>query len=447
MTRRAVSRRTFLRGTLAGSAVALALPRLECMLDVNGTAYADGSELPTRFGVWFFGNGVRHEHWIPSEVGPSWQPKEQLAPLVDAGLKPHFSVISGLSVKTPFYVHHSGMTAITSGAPMKVVGKVRDTIVTTVSQPTIDMVAAQKLAGKTPFRSLELGVCKFRGTDEGTTFQYLSMNGPNNPNPPEYVPERLFERLFGLMPEDPRFAQITKARASVLDAVRGQIGALSQRVSAHDKQRLDQHFESVRAIERRLSTQGTNACAAPVRPSTPPDDDAKEPIAEKNALMSDLLAVALACDLTRVFTYCFDACGSATYFWQTNASDGMHQMCHKGRNDLVHRAVVFMMKQCARTLSTLRDTPEAGGSVLDNCAILVTSEHAEGDSHTQDDFPILLAGRGGGRLRTGLHVRSTTRENTSKALLTALRGAGVALPAFGHEEGRVTEGIAALEVS
>ena len=84
--------------------------------------------------------------------------------------------------------------------------------------------------------------------------------------------------------------------------------------------------------------------------------------------------------------------------------------------------------------------------MLDNCAILVSSEHTEGDRHSQDDFPILLAGNGGGRLRTGLHVRSATRENTSKALLTALRGAGVSLSACGTDEGRVTDGITALEV-
>lgn len=445
MTKRALCRRTFLRGLLGGSAVALALPRLDCMLDTNGTAYADGSALPVRFGIWFFGNGVRHEHWTPEAEGADWRPKAELAPLVDAGLKPYLSVVSGLSVKTPFYPHHSGMTAITSGAPMKVVGNVRDTIVSTVSQPSIDMVAAQHLGGKTPFRSLELGVCKFRGSDEGTTFQYLSMNGPNNPNPPEYAPDKLFERLFGVGQKDPRFALISAARASVLDAVRGQIGSLSGRVSARDKQRLDQHFESVRAIERRLSTEGQNACRAMAKPVPPKDDDTKEPIAEKNALMSDLLAVALACDLTRVFSYCFDTCGSATYFWQTQATDSMHQMCHKGRNDRVNDAVVFTMQQCTATLKRLMDSPEGGGSVLDNCSILVTTEHGEGDSHVQDDFPIVIAGKGGGRLRAGLHVRSATKENTSKALLTALRGAGLPLSAFGHAEARVTEGIGALE--
>lgn len=445
MPRRALDRRTFLRGMLAGTAVSLALPRLEGMLNTHGTAYADGVQLPLRFGVWFFGNGVRREHWVPDATGAGWQPKAELAPLVDAGLKGDFSVVSGFSVKTPFYPHHSGMAAITTGAGFKVLGNVRDTIVSTVQKPSVDVLAAQHHRGKTPFGSLELGVCKFRGTDEGTTFQYLSMNGPNNPNPPEYAPSRLFERLFGVPVNDPRFAQIVAARRSVLDAVTGQIRALAGQVGARDRARLEQHFDSVRSIEMRLATEGKSACSAPLAPRDPEGPEGKDPIAEKNALMSDLLALALACDLTRVFSYCYDPCGSSTHFWQTKAKDGMHQMCHKRMNDLVHAAVRFTMQQCAYTLGRLQSTPEGGGSLLDRCAIVVTSEHAEGDTHSQDDFPILLAGKGGGRLKSGLHVRSTTKENTSKVLLTALRGAGLPLTRFGTKEGEVSEGVGALE--
>lgn len=444
MTSPKLGRRALLRGTFAGAALGLALPRLEAMLNTHGTAYADGTELPRRFGLWFFGNGVRADQWVPEQTGPGWTPKEELAPLVNAGLKPYLNVISGLEIKTPYHAHHSGMTGITTGAPMKVLGNVRDTIASTVSAPSIDMVAAAALAGQTSFRSLELGVCKFTGTDEGTTFQYLSMNGPNDPNPPEYSAAGLYGRLFGLSPQDPRFAQLTRARRSVLDVVSAQITRLQKRVGASDKKRLDQHFESVRAIEKRLASAGATQCQTPSAPVDPEDVSGKEPITEKNVLMSDLLTVALACDLTRVFTYFFEPCGSGTYFWQTDASDGMHSMCHAGANDLVHRAVVFTMERCAETLTRLRDATEGNSTLLDQSSILITTEHTQGDTHSQSDFPILTAGRGGGKLKSGTHVR-IDGGNTTRALLTVLRGAGLALDEFGADEGHVTEGIGELE--
>ncbi len=440
-----LARRSFLRGMAGGAAVAFALPALDIMLDDHGTALADGTELPRRFGLWFFGNGVRREFWIPDGEGKLWTPRAELQPFADADLLAYLNVISGLEIKTPKHAHHSGMTGITTGAPMQVLGNVRDTIASTVSQPTIDVVAANYLKGKTPFQSLELGVCNFHGTDEGTTFQYLSMNGPNDPNPSERSPVKIFERLFGTSPADPKFARETQARKSALDVVQKQIRALQGSVGKNDKQRLEQHFDSIRAIETRLQLQGTTACAAPGMPVDPTEVSGKEPIAEKNKLVSDLLGVALACDLSRVFSVLFETCGGGTYFWQTNADDGMHSMCHAGANDLVHDAVVFTMSQCAYFLGVLKATPEGAGNLLDNSSILITTEHSEGDTHSQDEFPILTAGRGGGKLKSGIHYRSTTKENTSKALLSVLRGAGLPLAELGHEAGKVSEGITAIE--
>ncbi|HEX2677294.1 MAG TPA: DUF1552 domain-containing protein, partial [Polyangiales bacterium] len=138
-----LARRTFLRGAAGGAVAAFALPALDIMWNDNGTAHADGTPLPVRFGMWFFGNGVRRQHWIPTTEGTGWTPGEELQPFADAGVLSYLNVISGLEIKTPYHAHHSGMTGITTGAPMKVLGNVRDTIASTVSQPTIDVVAAQ----------------------------------------------------------------------------------------------------------------------------------------------------------------------------------------------------------------------------------------------------------------------------------------------------------------
>ncbi len=436
-----MDRRTFLRGVLGGAAATIALPTLEAMLGSNGDALADGRPIPTRFGVWFWGNGVRREHWIPDGEGTGFRPRAELAPLND--VRDWVSPVTGLEIKTATHPHHSGMTGIMTGMRYHQVGTTRDTIVSTFAGPSCDQIAAAAFEGQTPYRSIEVAVARFRGTDEGTTFQHLSHNGPNNVNPSEYEPRRVFERLFGMGPTAP---QLDFARKSVLDVVNAQIRGLQGRVGARDRQRLEQHFESVRAIELRLAA-GAARCATPGAPADFPDVDGREQLAERNVAMSELMALALACDMTRAFSVMYSSAGSGVVVWPAGANNGLHQMCHDegAPQPTVHRAVVFIMEQLAHFLRRLRDTPEGDGNLLDHCSILCTTELSEGNVHSNDEFPILIAGKGGGRLRGGVHYRSHGRENASKAVLTALRGAGIPLGGFGAEAGHVTDSLGALE--
>jgi len=443
MSRSKLSRRTVLRGVLAGGGVvALGLPLLDAMLNDSGTALADGPEIPTRFGVWFWGNGVRREHWIPSGEGSGWTAGEELAPL--DGVRDWLSVVSGLEIKTATHPHHSGMAGIMTGAPYLKLGDVRDTIVSTFAQPSVDQVAAAYFEGKTPYHSLEVAISRFRGTDEGTTFQYLSHNGPSNVNPSEEDPQVFFKRLFGAGPAEP---QVLAARASVLDAVHDQVKTLQGTLGARDRKRLDQHLESIKTLEDRLKGPVAK-CITPLDPGQFPDVDGKEQIEEKNRAMSDLMALALACNLTRSFSIMFSTAGSGVIMWPIGAVNGLHQINHDEAPPAptVHAATVFTMKQLAYFLEKLRDTPEGAGNLLDSCSILCTTELSEGWTHSNDEFPILIAGKGGGRLKGGIHYRSQSKENTSKALLTALRGAGLPLTEFGYEGGYVTDGVSAIEV-
>ncbi len=437
MKRQVLSRRTVLRGLIGGAAVSVGLPLLETMSPPLAWA---GPEAPRRFGVWFWGNGVRRAHWIPSSTAPDWAAPEELQPLM--GVRPYVSVITGLEIKTATHPHHSGMAGIMTGARYHQNGITRDTIVSSFAYPSVDQVAAEHIGKQTPYRSLELGVCTFRGTDEGTTFQHLSHNGPNNVNPSDYSPVSVFKRLFGALPA-PRD---NRARRSVLDAVTQQIKGLSGTVSAHDRVRLDQHLSSIRAIEKRLA-EDAMACQAPPAASDYPDQMGREQIEQKNRAMSDLLAVALSCDLSRVFSVMFSCAGSGVVVWPAGASNGLHQTCHDepSPQPIVHKAVVFTMQQLAYFLQKLRDTPELGGNLLDHSAILCTTELSEGNTHTNDEFPVLLAGKAGGKLRGGVHYRSPSKENASKALFTVLRAAGLPLTKFGYGPGEVTSGITAVE--
>jgi hypothetical protein len=443
-----LSRRMVLRGMAAGSVVTVGLPIFECLLDDNGEAWADGEELPLRFGLWFFGNGVRLDSWLPT-VGHDWQlPGDgELAPLVEH--KDYVSVVSGLSVKTPRHAHHSGMATICTGGPHLKIDDVRDTIVSTFKYPSVDQIAADWFMQNTPtaYRSLEAAVTRFRGTDEGTTFQYLSHNGSlggeTNVNPSEESPQKFFQRLFGEETADPL---IKSARASVLDAVGTQIGALQPKLGAGDRQRLEQHLESIADLERRLGAPLAE-CSKPDDPGEFPDLEGKEQMAEKNVAMSDLMALALACDLTRSFSIMFSTCGSGAVMWPAGSTDGQHYMNHTEPSPWTkqHESVKFTMAQLGYFLNRLKETPEGAQNLLDRCSILVCTEHTEGWTHSQDDMPILICGKGGGRLKGNVHQREVGG-NTTKALLTALRGAGLPLNDFGYEAGHVTAGMSELEV-
>lgn len=444
------SRRIFLRGLLGGAAVAVGLPLFDFMLNDNGDALAGGEAMPARFGLWFFGNGVHLPTWTPQVVGPDWTVPQDNALAALLPHKEHVSVVSGLSVKTPRYPHHSGMAAVCSGGPHLKVDDVRDTIVSTFKYPSVDQVAAQyfQSLSPSPYRSLEVAITRFRGTDEGTTLQHLSHNGSlhgeTNVNPSEESPQAFYDRLFNRVPTDPL---VREARLSVIDAVSGQLKGLQTRLGARDKQRLDQHLSSISDIETRLKGATTD-CALPAGPGELPDIDYKEQIAEKNTAMSDLMAVALSCGLTRAFSICFSTCGSAAIFWMAGHNNGQHYVNHTepAPYPKQQEAVRFTMRQLAYFLDRLKSTPEGAGSLLDHCSILVGTEHAEGWSHVQDDLPMLICGKGGGRLRGNYHHRNQGG-NATTALLTALRGAGLPLTELGHEEGFVTEGIAELETA
>ena len=233
MSRTKLSRRHVLKAALAGGGIAtISLPLLDIMCDRTGEALAAGEKLPDRFGLWFWGNGVRSEHWVPPTVGADWTPSVELEPLAD--LVPYVSVVSGCEIKTATHPHHSGMAGILTGEHYRHLGYVRDTIVSTFESQSVDQIAADWFEGLAPFRSVEAGVTWFRGTDEGSTFQHLSHNGPNNVNPSEYDVVRLYDRLFAL----PTDADRDLARASVLDTLQWKGSRLQARLGVDRGPRL-----------------------------------------------------------------------------------------------------------------------------------------------------------------------------------------------------------------
>lgn len=480
MNKRALSRRTFLRGAAYGVAASVGLPALEAMLHPNGHALADGTSLPKRFGVFYWGNGVVSNAWIPTQTGASWQ----LSPLLKsfANVKDYVSVVSGTVVYLPYQVsgHMGSLQSITSGA----LGTAQGGLNYAYAAKTFDQAIADKLGASTRFASLHLGVASTDASDAdfGAVAKAISHNGPNSPNLPQCNPIALYDRVFGSgfsAGGAAPVASVTLAtRKSVLDVVAADTKALQARLGAADKQRLDQHLQGIVDLEKQLSTMPMPAamsggCKMPTRPTSnlaaiDSEQIQWEPL---TAAQLDLLTVALACDQTRVFTFRFSPCNDYTVYPgfptfrldpnDTNTGTSMHGFTHTEGGDQpnVQKCVAFAMSSFANMLERFLATPDGSANLLDNSAILGFTECSEGRSHNameQPGIPYLVAGRAGGSLvHPGIHYRSPLQgdqaseskgRNASVVPLTLMQALGTGISSWGSGAGKASKVISELLV-
>lgn len=427
------SRRGFLRGVLSGTAVAVGLPWLE------STARADDG-FPQRFVIWQWGNGNRPERWTPTGEGTAYALSDALLPL--APVQHRLSVVTGLSVLyTNRVPHWSGLGGILTGAEVN--GDDGDWW---VNAPTLDQLAAAEIGNDSIYRSLQVGV---------DTEDCFSWNGTNAQNPAEKDPYALYERLFGPTFVEPGSGGLVDPalgfRRSVLDAVIAESTALQGKVSASDRIRLDQHLTGLRELELRLARleddpPSYEACERPDAPlAAYPDIDGRPQLTARNAAQSALVAMALACDLTRVVTVQFSAPLNNTLF--PDATDGHHNQTHNEGGDQPEVAAIteFCMENLAAFAQTLEAVPEGESTLLDHSLVLAVSDVSEGRTHSLDEMPVLLLGSANGRIQNGRHVRYT-RQNSNALGLTVLRSLGLVLPSFGAGDLGVSDGLTEIEV-
>ncbi|HYO93856.1 MAG TPA: DUF1552 domain-containing protein [Polyangiaceae bacterium] len=459
MNRFKLDRRSVLRGMLGGFSVALALPPLEAMFEGNN-AFAQSNRIK-RMGLWFWGNGVKLDRWVPAVTGPNWT-SPALESMASSAIKPYVNIISGMEMKAGNdRGHHSGWCALLSGSAILPQPKGTANYKSTFREPSIDQQLLQEIKPQTPFPSLELGVSNKVPRGEGTGPNYLSHSGPDSPNPAQYDPTKAFERVFagvmggGASPPGPSIADASTAlKQSVLDAAKADITRLKQRVGAHDAQRLELHFTNIRSIEQRLASPGVSPVASCQKPAAPRiiSDSGGEDVKGRNEVMSDLLALTLACDLTRIFSVHFSGAFGHTIFAQADPGirTGHHDMSHKEAGDqpLMHKSTVFTMQQLTYLLLKLKDTPDSDGrSILDNMVLLASSDVADGKAHSFTNYPIIVAGGGSGYLKNpGIHYKSPA-ENTSNVLLTVLRAAGSSKTSVGTLKGISNTPCTAIEAA
>ncbi len=417
----ALSRRTFLRGTgAAGAAVRVGLPPLDAMFNSHGTAYAAGKEavaVPSRFVLWFNGNGIPERYWIPAETGPDYDLTPCLAPL--APFRNDVHIITGLDnpasrLPGPGNDHHRSMSGLMSGTPFTGRG---------AGGPSIDQLIAAKIGGGTRFRSLQVGVCQESHGE--SIHRNMSWSGYERALPPELLPHNLFDRIFGV--KEPSWVG---RKQSVLDAVRNEFKDLNSTLGKQDKVRLDDHLASVRDLERAIV-------------SLPPDymkvekpeagGDVKDyPRVAK--LQTDLLVHALASGQTRVASYMLTKCQSLVRLpWLGYTTLRHHDYTHT--NSESPRAQRIMRDICrwhveefSYFVAKLKSVREGDGTLFDHCTLLYVHEHAEANIHKNNGLVAIVAG-GRRKLVTGTHTKATGTMG-DLYLAVANGAAGAAIDSF-----------------
>jgi hypothetical protein len=441
VTRKSLARRTFLRGIGA----TLALPLLESMFPAFATL-AQAQELrPVRFTGVFVPHGAAPGYWENTGPGADfdfpfiWKPLEHLREKV--------VLTSGMwssSAENPPGVtgaDHFVAAAFLAGIkPKKTTGA--DVEVGT----TIDQILAQHMGQGNLLPSLQLAVedpgSNSTNCGEGYSCVYtntISWATPTRPLPMEINPQVVFERMFGSGGTAEERALRRAQQRSILDSVTQDLAKLKTQVAAPDRVRLDQYFEDVREIERRLQIAMTKSAAVP---SINVPYGVPESFDEHIKLQFDLLALAFQADITRVGTLLMARDLTGRVYPDAGTDISFHGGSHHAEDPsriaqyaILNRYHASMIAYFADKLNSIQ---EGEGTLLDNSVTLYGSNMGNSNQHLHYDVPMVLVGGAGGKLKGNKHLKFESRTvPTSNMLLSVLDMFGVEQNSIGDSTGRL----------
>jgi hypothetical protein len=440
MTRPAmISRRTVLKGV----GKVLALPLLEAMQ--NRASTPPTPKPPVRLAFVYAPNGKHMADWTPAEEGADYRLPPLLEPMRE--YRSDMLVLSGLAQPAADSNgegpgdHARAMASFLTGCRPRRTGGTDIRL-----GVSVDQIAAAAVGRSCRFPSLEMGCEGGRAAgvcDNGYSCAYqsnLSWRTPTAPLPKETNPRLLFDRLFGQAGDSGEQARRQRDRRSVLDFVSEDARQLAGQIGAGDRRRLDEYLTGVREIERRIERAQPAAGPGPAsmgRPTGIPQD-----FREHSRLLIDLLVLAFQADLTRVATFVLGNDGSNRSYREIGVPDGHHDVSHHG-NDPVKLAKIqrinrLHVEQFAYFLRQLKSVREGEDHLLDRSLIVYGSCISDGDRHSHDDLPILLAGRGAGSVRPGRHIRYPAGTVLTNLYLTLLDCLGVPMPSVGNSTGHLS---------
>jgi hypothetical protein len=430
---------------LQGAGATLALPWLEAMTPGRLRAAETTPHPPVRMAMLYMPNGVNSEKWTPEGEGREFKLSPTLEPLADH--KNEILVLTNLwnrgsEASEGHYVKTSGF--LTSTTITKTYG-----VDLSCNGTSMDQVAAQRAGRQTPLPSLELAMDSIStGVDNNVGYtrvygSHISWAGPTRPLPREINPRRVYERLFrASRPQGDVAAQ----EKLLLDRVLGDAERLRERLGVADRQRLDEYLEGVRSLEERVD-RAADSTRSEWQPRTDlagvqlPEQDPSTH--EENVRwMFDMIALALQSDTTRICTFMFgNAVSGRNFSFLDGVRGGHHDISHHQKSpeklEMYYRINRWHIQQYAYLLDKLKSMPEGEGTVLDNCMILFGAGLRDGDAHSPHNLPIVLGGRGGGRIAAGQHLvyeRDTALANLYVSMLDAF---GTPVETFADSTGKL----------
>lgn len=428
------------RSILKGAGVALGLPWLEAM------AATPSARPPVRLAALYMPNGVNVDHWIPKGKGRDWELSKTLSPL--AKLKDSVTVVSNL------------WNANSKGGDGHYVKEAAILTCTTIKKTpgadigngiSVDQMAAKSVAHETPLPSLELGVTPVAiGVDAvvGYTRVYgshIAWSDATTPLAREINPRSVYERLFRAA--SGQSSNSAKMDTLLLDRVLGDANRLRSQVGAADRIRIDEYMSLMRSLEQRVQrasagTQRTWKPRAAMDPKAmPPEKPADH--AEHVRLMMDMIATAFQTDTTRVATFMFgNAVSNVSFRFLEGVSAGHHDVSHHSKEADKLRQYQLInewhIAQYAYLLQRLADMKEGESTVLDNSMVLFASALSDGNSHNPHRLPIVLGGRGGGRIDSGQHLVYTEDRPLADMYVSMLDAFGAPVERFADSTGPLT---------
>ena len=451
---RLLSRRTALKGL----GTAIALPWLEGMTSLLAAApLTSQAAKPIRTAFIYVPNGVHMQDWTPTATGTSWELPWILEPLKE--FKNDINVLSGLALDKAKANGDGPGDHARAQASFLTGRQARKTNGADIrAGQSADQWIAGYVGEKTKFTSLEIGIegGKQAGNcDSGYSCAYqsnFSWRSDTTPNAKEVDPRLVFERLFGSGTSQEKETQRIKREQynkSILDFVREDAQSLSTQLGATDQRKLDEYLTSIRELEQRIAKAQQ---IKETKPNLPPGMKAPtgipKDVGEHMHLMSDLMVLAFQADLTRVVTFPFanDGSGRPYPFLTAKIGDkeetvreGHHDLSHHG-NDKAKQAKIrrinrFHIEQVAYILGKLKSIKEGDKTLLDQSMIVYGSGIGDGNRHNHDDLPILVAGQGGGTLKTGQHLKFAKDTPLMNLYMAMFQRIGCPTKSFGDSTG------------
>lgn len=440
-----ISRRRFLHG----AGVTLTLPWLESLparsAESGKRVSSITTEPPIRFACVYFSNGVEPVHWWAKGQGSSMKIGPGLKPLLP--FREDINFIRGLynaQALANSSPHMGRMANLLSGEWVSLdqndirVGR------------TMDQVLAQQIGHRTAVPSLVLGIepTELR-LEDGLSMIYgsnISWSSATKPATKEIYPARAFDLLVG----DGKERQLDRR---ILDQVLEDARHLRGQIARSDRIKLDEYLESIGDIEKRIQRASQDGRLEGWKPSltspnTPrPHNDLPQDVPEHMRLMLDLIVLAFQMDRTRIATCMLNNDLSQMNFgFLDNVEGSLHlDLTHNGRDPVLEamylRTNQFHTRQFAYLLKRLKSIDEGGRSLLDNSLLLFCSNLFDGDKHQADEMPMILAGKGGGTLKTGRVLDYLDTDNDHRRAcslyLSIMDRMGLHLDRFGDSDRRL----------